>query len=362
MEHRKIRLLEISGSHYQMGYAHGNAYKDDIRAYTADRVQLSGDKNWTGQALSHEEIIALGEACLVEHEAYAPDLMDELRGMSAATGISLPELIIMNGFTDFIDVVYNVGQKAKASATLSLDDCTAAIIPPSATDGYGYYVQTWDMHDTATPYVILLRGRPIDEPAFLTFTTTGCIGQIGMNSAGIAIGINNLLGGDGQVGVTWPFVIRKVLQQNTLDDALACVTSAKLAGAHNFLLCDKSGRGYNIEAMSSRYAVEEVTTAPYVHTNHCLVPDNRIVERKRTPESQASSEARLARADALLSERPVTLSALMNMTRDETAICVRAQPPLHVETCGAAIMCPSTGEFWAVWGLPTESDYERFVV
>lgn len=358
---RKIRLLEVAGTHYEMGYIHGSAYRDDIRAYTADRVHLSGDKNWTGQSLSHSEIIALGEACLTEHEAYAPELVDELRGMSAATGLSLPELIIMNGFTDFIDVVYNVGQRIQEN-TWALDDCTAAIVPPAATSGYGYYVQTWDMHDTATPYVILLRGRPQDEPHFLVFTTTGCVGQIGMNSAGIAVGINNLLGGDGQVGVTWPFVVRKVLQQTTLDDALACITSAKLAGAHNFLLCDKSGRGYNIEAMSSRYSVEEVVHTPYVHTNHCLVPSNHAVERKRTPESQASSEARLARANALLSEQPITLSALIDLTRDETAICVRAQPPLHVETCGAAIMCPATGEFWAVWGLPTESDYERFVV
>ena len=48
-------------------------------------------------------------------------------------------------------------------------------------------------------------------PDFLTFTVTGCIGMIGMNSAGITVGVNNLMATDGQIGVTWPFVVRKIL-------------------------------------------------------------------------------------------------------------------------------------------------------
>ncbi len=51
----------------------------------------------------------------------------------------------------------------------------------------------------------------------------------------------------------------------------------------------------------------------------------------------------------------------MALTRDET-ICVRGTPPMHIESCGAAIMRPSTGDFWAVWGLPAENDYEHFTV
>ncbi|MEZ4555910.1 MAG: hypothetical protein R2854_05560 [Caldilineaceae bacterium] len=37
-------------------------------------------------------------------------------------------------------------------------------------------------------------------------------------------------------------------------------------------------------------------------------------------------------------------------------------PGYDVESSGACIMSPSTGELWAVWGNPCSNDYERFAV
>ena len=195
-----------------MGYRHGQAYADQIPELAEERVRLSSDKKWTGRTLARAEVLALGRACLPYHEAYAPALMAELRGMSQATGVGLPELVILNGFTDFIDTVYNtdpVVQSSPAPAHPGADNCTAFIVSPDATvDGYGFYGQTWDMHDTATPFVILLRGKPAGGLSFLTMTIVGCVGMIGMNEAGIAVGVNNILGGDGQVGAVRPGVAR----------------------------------------------------------------------------------------------------------------------------------------------------------
>ena len=360
----RIRVLELAGSYYEMGKAHGKRYHDEIHMFTEDRVGLSSDENWTGRNLSRDAVIALAEACVAEHQAYAPDIMDELQGMADATGLSLAELVVNNGFTDFIDVVYGVGDitKAKTPANVS-DNCTAFLVPNSRADsGEGFYGQTWDMHATATPYVILIHGKPENDPEFLTFTITGCVGMIGMNSEGIAVGINNLMSTDGQVGVTWPFVIRKILQQNNLDDALACITDAKLVGAHNYMLMDKHGNGYNVEAMSTSVEVEKLDEGVLAHTNHCLVQKNLEVARERPVASQQSSENRLSRAYELLENGDVTVDDLIALTRDESAICVRPKPPMHVESCGAAIMRPATGDFWAVWGLPVENEYEHFTV
>jgi isopenicillin-N N-acyltransferase-like protein len=309
--------------------------------------------------------------------------MAELRGMSQVTGLGLTELMILNGFTDFIDAIYSCdpavlgapnGSNGQAGAKLmagqptpqSVDDCTAFIINPDATaDRRGYIGQTWDMHETATPYVILLHGQPKNGLRFLTLTIIGCVGMIGMNEAGIAIGINNLVAGDGRVGVTWPFVIRKVLAQDKLQDALACITGAHLSGGHNYLLADSTGRGYNVEAMASRYHIQEVNTGSLVHTNHCLIAQNLTVERARLPRSRASSETRLTRAEEILNQGHLTLDDLLAMTRDHNAvngICVHPEEPFFVESCGAAIMRPATREFWGVWGRPCEHEYERFVV
>jgi isopenicillin-N N-acyltransferase like protein len=355
----KLRLLELSGSYYEIGYAHGRAYADDIRRYTAERVELAGAAGWTGHELSRQEVLSLAEACVAEHQAYAPDLVEELQGMADATGLSLAELVITNGFTDFVDTVYTYARQ-KVATLQAADDCTAFIVPNRlAADGHGLFGQSWDMHASSTEFVILLRCRPTDAPSCLTFTITGCVGMIGMNDAGIVVGINNLLGGDGQIGVTWPFVVRKALQQTHIEDALRCITEAKLAGAHNYILFDKHSNGYNVEATSTATAVTRLDGDALVHTNHCLFDETGARCRPRTAASQASTEARLARAQTLLARDQITPECLMELTRDKT-ICVRAAPPLHIESCGAAIMRPSTGDFWAVWGLPAKSHYEHF--
>jgi isopenicillin-N N-acyltransferase like protein len=382
-----LRLLEVSGAPADMGRQHAAAYPTEIQELTEDRLRLSSDKNWTGQELARQEVLALGQACLPYHEAYAPELMAELRGMSDVTGLSLTELIILNGFTDFIDTIYSTDattlphlarplsppespsvslEALQLAAHPAADNCTAFIVSPDATaEKQGFLGQTWDMHETATPYLLLLRGKPERGPHFLTFTIIGCVGMIGLNEAGIAIGINNLVAGDGRLGVTWPFVIRKVLAQDNLADALACITQAHLAGGHNYLLADATGRGYNVEAMASRYHVQEVQTGALVHTNHCLIAQNIDVERARLPKSRASSETRLDRGEELLNRQQLTLTDLTNLTRDHSAvngICVHPEEPFYVESCGAAIMRPATREFWAVWGRPCENEFEHFTV
>ena len=361
----RIRVIRLAGSPYQMGWDHGKRFHDEIHMFTEERVRLSQDVDWTGHRLSRSAVVALAEACVAEHQAYAPELMDELQGMADATGLSLAELVINNGFTDFIDVVYNLGDITvpAISPPLVSDNCTAFMVPESrSASGNAYFGQTWDMHASATPYVILIHGNPDDAPEFLTFTITGCVGMIGMNSAGITVGINNLMSTDGQIGVTWPFVVRKILQQDDLDAALACLTSAKLAGAHNYMLMDKQGKGYEVEAMSTSHHVHELSDETITHTNHCLIQQNLDVARERPPASQNSSENRLQRARGLLANDGITLDDLIALTRDDEAICTRPKPPMHVESCGAAIMCPATGDFWSVWGIPADNEYEHFVI
>ena len=114
--------------------------------------------------------------------------------------------------------------------------------------------------------------------------------------------------------------------------------------------------------MPSEMHVSKLGDAPLVHTNHCLYDKTRAVQRERPPTSQISSEARLAQGYHLLEKEDVDETDLQALTRDPEAVCVTSTPPLHIETCGAAIMRPATGDFWAVWGLPSENEYEHFKV
>ena len=359
----KIRLLPLRGTPYELGFQHGTAYRDEILSQTEARVKLCSDPKWAGHSIERSRVLEIAEACLDAHRAYSPELVEELRGMSDATGLSLAELLIVNGFTDFVDTLYAIGGPSPKEDVNVSDNCTTFIVPDSATnDGHGFYGQTWDMHVTAEPNVVMLQLHPEGKPKAVIFSITGCVGMIGLNDAGIAVGINTLSGGDGKIGVTWPFVVRRILAQTNIESALACLTTAELAGAHNYMIFDKNGRGYNIEAMSTTQQVTPLEVDSLVHTNHCVAPVTRSVERVRPAELQENSLMRLAQASELLSKRPLDEHDLMALTRHPDSICRVSAPPYYIQTCGAAIMRPATGEMWAVWGVPSENEYEKFTI
>jgi len=350
---RAIRVVAASGSPETVGQIHGARFATEIREYADDRIGRSPH----GTSLSRDDVIAIAERMLPAHEAYDPALFAEMVAMAGAAGISPAEAVIVGGYTDFIDTVRRV-----AGGDTVEDACTAVIVPDDAAGGAGFLAQTWDMHATATPRIVMLDVEPRGGPRALVFTTVGTLGQIGMNEAGIAVGINNLTADDGGIGVTWPFVVRKALRQTSFDDAVRCVLDARLAGGHNFLIFSSDGRGVSIEAMPTVTYIEDLDYEPVAHTNHCLVAATRAVEGERPDALQASSVDRLQHAPELLAQRPVTARALMDLTRDERSICRHPEPPFDYESCGAAIMRPATGDFWACWGVPAENDYEHFTL
>ncbi len=351
-----IRVVELSGDPVARGTAHGAAYPADLRAYTEERVRLVTGGSWSGQEAAHAEIMALATDMLPVHADYSPSLYQEMLAMADAGGLTPEEALIVGGFTDFVDAV-----RGRFGPAPEEDTCTAVLVPEPAAAGPGLLGQTWDMHDTATEHIVLLNLRADDVPDAFVFTTVGCLGQIGLNDAGIAIGINNLVSA-GRAGVTWPFVVRKALEQTTLEAAVDAVISAPLAGAHNYLLMDATGRGFNIEAMPTATSVTEVSSEPYVHTNHCLDVETIAYEAPKPVDLMASSVARLDTARALLANGPMDEKSLMDLTRESSAICQVPTPPFNIESCGAAIMRPATLDFWAVWGRPDLHEYEHFTL
>lgn len=361
MKGRPIRELVLEGDPSHRGAVHGAAYHNEIRNYAAERLRLAANGSWAGRTATTEDVLELAMEMLPAHQAFAPDLYEEMEGLAAAAGMTPAEAVVVGGFTDFVDVVRAFG----VTGLPEEDDCTAVIVPDAVADGSGFLAQTWDMHDSATEHVTLIRVTGSGVPDALIFTTVGCLGQIGMNEAGIAVGINNLTAANGKIGVTWPFVVRKVLAQTTLDLALAVVLEADLAGAHNYLLFDASGVGYNVEAMPGYRAITSLGSTPLIHTNHCFDPDAQRLEALRPAELTASSMDRFATATELLNEvitsgRSIGVDDLIALTREPEVICRRSTPPHHTESSGAAIMRPRSGEMWACWGIPADNEFELF--
>jgi isopenicillin-N N-acyltransferase-like protein len=351
---KSIAVLSTTGDPSEIGTAHGTAFGSDIKTYLASRIELSR----VGTDLSADEVVKIAERMLDAHADYDRDLYDEMVAMARAAGISPAEAVIVGGYTDFIDTV-----RALTHGTAMEDTCTAVITPDATSGGSGFLAQTWDMNASATPHVFILDVEPTGAPRALVFTTHGALGQIGMNEAGIAIGINNLTVSDGAIGVTWPFVIRKALRQRTFEEALSCITEANLAGGHSFLLFDAEGNGASIEATNTAVVVDRLQDEPLIHTNHCLFPSTIAVEEERPTDLDQNSKQRLKDAISLVaSVEEHTPETLMAMLRDENSICRHPEPPYSYESSGAVIMRPRSMELWACWGIPSENEFEKFTL
>ena len=361
MQRPPIRSLDLAGSPEAMGDAHGRAHADEIRRYARDRTDLMAEGLWSGGPLERGAVLELAAACLPAHEAFSPRLHAEMLAMAAAAGITPAEAVVVGGFTDFVDTV-RAATAGPHPVSVTEDDCTAFVVPDGRAGRAGMLGQTWDMHDAATDHVVLARLRPDEGPDALVFTTVGCLGQIGMNAAGVCVGINNLSGNDGRFGVMWPTVVREMLAQANASEALGVLLRADLAGAHNYLILDAEGRGFSVEAMPSARPVQALAGEPLVHTNHVTDPAAAPFEGERDAEGMANSRRRLELAEAMLADgdRRADPELLMDVTREPTAICRWPDDKYRVESSGAVIMRPRTGDFWACWGQPADNDYQHF--
>ena len=337
-----MRVLEAFGDSTDLGRAHGSACGEMIRKYVDDRIGLSAQEQWSGGVADRDLILSCADETLEFHEKFSESLYTEMLALAEAAGITPQEAVAVGGFTDLVDVV-------RARVVASIPDqhnCTGVINPKT-----GVFAQTWDMHASAGEFVIMLKLDPLIGPDVFVQTTAGCLGQIGMNEAGIAVGINNLTA-RGKPGVTWPFVVRKTLEQDNLDDAIDVVLDADLAGGHNYFVMGPDGDGATVEAMPFSKRVTRSNGAPLVHANNCLYPETRAEETGRLPEWVANSDERLRIGE----ENAEDLEAFFA----DPTISRRVEDLHEVGTCGAVIIEPAKRRMRAVWGLPGDHPWETF--
>lgn len=337
----EMRVLEIFGDSADLGRGHGSTCASMIREYADDRIGLSAQEDWSGGRADRDLILACADETLVHHETFSENLYTEMLAMAEAAGITPQEAVAVGGFTDLVDLV-----RVRVGSAPVEHNCTG-IINPSR----GYFAQTWDMHASAGEYVLMLKIDPLMGPDAFVQTTAGCLGQMGMNEAGITVGINNLTA-MGKPGVTWPFVVRKVLEQTDVDDAIKVVLDADLAGGHNFFIMGPDGDGATIEAMPRSKRVTRANGKPLVHANNCLSPEAKAEEAQRPADWVSNSKVRLEIGEANADDLEAFFA--------DPAISRRAEQRHEVATCGAIVVEPATRTMRAVWGIPGDHPWETF--
>jgi isopenicillin-N N-acyltransferase-like protein len=380
-----MRVLELPAgkSPREWGRIHGESFRGEVQALAAIRSYLCTK---VGGFKSREQVLAAAAAHLPVLERYHAGLHAELVGIAEGAACAPEDIVIANHYTDLRDLDPDpkswrpaptrddaAATSGEAGATsLGGDGCSVLF----AETGTGAIVaQTWDMHATAIPYVMMLAiPDSADGPAARLLTVTGCLGMAGMNSARVAIAINNLYSTDATLGVVWPAVVRRALHRRTAAEAYDAIRTSPIGSGHHYFVADRGSAGvadaYALETSGTRrklvYRRDQTkdyeVAGTYFHTNHCF--DRDVASRSKVPDASTTYDRlrhlealpRIANLDdawrALGSEDGWPRSICTNMATPES--------PHGAATCGAIAMNLTTGAVWAQQGLIHNVAPEKF--
>lgn len=349
----------------EWGRIHGESFRGEIKALADIRVYLC---TRVGQFTSRDQVLAAAKAHLPVLERYHKGLYEELLGIAEGAIVSPEEIVVANHYTDLRDLdpdpakwrpaptedAPSMTSGGRTNVTESGDGCSVVW---AETPTGRILAQTWDMHATAMPYVMVL-GVPESEdgPAARLLSVTGCLGMAGMNSARVGVAINNLYSTDATLGVVWSAMVRRALHQDTAAQARDVIAKSPIGSGHHYFIADRK-EAFAIEASGTRRRVVFAgERAMFCHTNHCV--DGQIAERSRVPETSTTYE-RMKWLENDLGREPLRdlddawrrLGSEDGWPRSVCTNMATPEAPHGTATCGAVAMNLDTGEWWAQQGL-----------
>lgn len=333
-----IRVLELPTSDpRKRGQIHGEALRDSIRLMAQWRMAFMLQDTYFA---SEKDVLELADTHLPLLKAFDADLYEELIGIADGSGLSPAAIVVLNHYTDMRDL------QGKINLSDDPADGGCSVMYHRSQTG-SFLGQTWDVHASATPHVVVLH---LQDTESFVFSVAGCLGMTGINTYGVGVTINNLSSIDARVGVVWPAIVRQMLKQTSAKAAQGVVLSAQLGSGHHYVVAD----AHEIYAIETSGLHSKVTTQPHdefhIHTNHCLDPEMRKTHVVRPGSTTFKRYSEL--------ERIVKDTQLDDLTSFYNAFCrVGIQGdsawPHKVATCGTFVMDLTRLEALSSQGVPT---------
>jgi isopenicillin-N N-acyltransferase like protein len=373
-----MRQLELPAGRppREWGRIHGETFRSEVKALAQIRTHLCTKIGGFG---AEADVRAAAATHLPVLERYHRGLYDELIGIAEGAALSPEDIVVANHYTDLRDLDPDPATWRPAPVH---DDPGAAGAPVASNDAGGVrgdgcsviwsetpsgriLAQTWDMHATAIPYVMLLRVPASDDgPAAALLTVTGCLGMAGMSTSRVAIAINNLYSTDATLGVVWPAVVRRALHQPSAQAARDLIAASPIGSGHHYFVADRRA-AFGIEASGTRRKQVFSGGAVYCHTNHCL--DGDVAARSKVPETSTTYD-RMTWLSTSLARAPLADlgDAWRRLGSDDgwpRSVCTNMatpQAPHGAATCGAIAMNLDSGELWAQQGFIHNVAAERW--
>lgn len=261
LAHRKVRVLDVSGTPKERGLAHGRALKAQIREVIGDFKQdLARDYKVDADVFIRRFVERTDFMPAIDK--WTPGLLDEVRGIAEGAGLPFDDVYVFQ----LADEIWSMGRWTQR------DKCTAIAVNRRG-DQPTIVAQNMDIPGFYQKFPTVLRIRRTDGPDTMVLTVPGLIGVNGMNDVGVAIACNTLLQlAPSRKGLPCLMVVRGVLEQKNVGDAESWLKKIPHAVGQNYTIGGPEGaKAFECSANAKvRFNPEPDADFTY-HTNHPLV-------------------------------------------------------------------------------------------
>lgn len=262
---RDLRVVELSGTPYEMGLAHGTALKAEI-AELVKRWKEDLARTYKMPAEDFVRKLLAATDFKPAIERWTPGLLDEVRGIAAGAGVDFDTMFAFQ----LIDEAWVMGQDA------AREKCTSIAAGPRH-GGPAFTSQTMDIPDFYHGFQTVLRIRGGGKgPEALVLTVPGVIALNGMNERAVGVCVNAVTQlASSAKGLPVAFLIRGLLRQTTFREAETFLRDIPPAAPQTYMIA-----GPAEAACFERSARRMVRFVPFegaefvFHTNHPLVNDD----------------------------------------------------------------------------------------
>jgi isopenicillin-N N-acyltransferase like protein len=321
--HASIPILQVVGSHREVGRQIGQACREQLR------LSVERAKAHVPSGLSWEDLCQAATPYLAATRYHLPWIMEELEGASAGAGIDLADLGPLA-----VEEIWDDPQPAQRCSDF-------AVGPPIAADGGMWLAHNNDLSAAAGERLIAIEWQVDDQPPLFTIGVAGLFISVGYNAAGLSLTGNELSPNDNRIGIPRLLLVRDILAQRTAQAAIQAALHPKRASSYNNLIAHRDGTIINVEGSATDYALLPAQDGWTVHTNHYVSPS--MLRYEADPAAIRGSAIRFQRACELIqqAERPITPAMLQQFLADRE----------HAPDCLCKIDGNTRTVFWCIIGL-----------
>lgn len=347
-----IPILNVKGTHHQIGYAIGREAGDRITRMIVNYREMLEQ--------SPEIKLPWGRAIVQARKylpfavEYMPQYVEELRGIAEGSGSDFEDVLVCNCLEELTsDMLYE-----RCTTIAFNDDVT---VDGRVLLGHN---EDWMPVDQDLQYIV--RVEPEDELSFVSVTYGALLCNIGLNAAGIGQCINSVYPTDIRLGIPRVFVGRAVLAAPRIGRALYRAVHPRRAAGYNHVIANDSGELYSIEVTSARFDALYAKEGYLAHANHYTSP--RLVELEERPDQLTGSHVRHNRALRLarkaVARDRVSFDDVRAILSDHVnypgSICSHTKdlPTLDDSaTIGSSILDLNARTLWYCYGQPCQGEY-----